>query len=354
MSRIAVAISGGVDSAVAALELLERGSEVIGVHMKLGCFEGAAEAAGAARSVCEKLGVEFVEIELEKEFEKEVMRPFAEEYLAGRTPNPCVTCNRRIKFGELFERAGELGAEFLATGHYVVKERRDGRWALLRGKDRRKDQSYFLYSLTQEVLERAEFPNGEHTKREVRRKAEEAALPVKDRPESLEICFTEPGAHGDFIQGFYPGKVRPGPIVDTKGNVIGEHRGIVYYTVGQRRGMGVSAPDPLYVIEVRAEDNIVVAGVEEELFSDGVLLRNENWVAGEPPSEGEEVEIKIRYNAAPAPAVYAGRSEEGALARFKKPLRAVTPGQAAVLYRGEEVLGGGTIIGPAREMDAGK
>lgn len=327
---------------MAALLLKREGHEVSGFHMKL--FDGGEGAAEAARSACRALGIEFTLADLREEFEKKVKKYFAGEYAAGRTPNPCVQCNLNIKFGALLRRAGEAGADGLATGHYARKHPVNDKWQLLRGNDRRRDQSYFLYTLNQETLARVFFPDGEYEKEEIKRIAAEAGLPAAGRAESREICFVPDTGYAEVVEEILPGAAKPGRIVDRAGRQLGKHDGIINYTVGQRRGMGVSAPEPLYVIELRAAENEVVAGSNEELFAGGLVFGEENFVSGSPPADGADVEVKIRYNAPPVPAKFLGRAEGGSGVIFAEPQRAVTPGQAAVLYAGEVTLGGGTII----------
>jgi tRNA-uridine 2-sulfurtransferase len=357
MMKIAVAMSGGVDSSVAALLLKRQGYEVAGFHMNLfpeimgeQPAEGACcseESSLAARSVCDRLGIVFYCLDFQGVFRESVIQPFVESYANGRTPNPCVECNRRVKFGALLDDVTELGFDAMATGHYARKLHVDDKWHLIKGADRGKDQSYFLYMLSCKLLEKIEFPNGEYQKSEIRKIAVESGLPVADRPESQEICFAGKDSYVKTIEKTAGDLMRPGPIVDMTGNRLGEHRGIVHYTIGQRRGLGISAPEPLYVVEINPDKNTVVVGHDDDLFVRGLSFTDASFV-DEPPEAGVEVEVKIRYNAAPARAEYKGAiaTDNGVVEHrlfFKSAQRAVAPGQAVVLYSGDRVIGGGTI-----------
>ncbi len=353
--KIAVAMSGGVDSSVAAWLLKEEGHEVFGLHMRLegdwnsGTVVGDAGQEApveSARAACGKLGIDFHSVDLGAVFFDAVVNNFARTYLEGRTPNPCVVCNLKIKFGALLAEARRLGADALATGHYIIKKRCGNEWKLFRGADKTRDQSYFLYRLNQKTLDRVFFPDGKYVKHDLKQKAKELGLSAADRPESREICFIGPGGYGELVEKLFPDAVKPGPIVDTAGNEIGRHKGIVHYTIGQRKGLGIAAPQPLYVVALDPANNTITAGAGDKLFADGLFFDDAYFVSGRPLPDEMNVFVKIRYNAPPAPAVYAGKDENGIhIIRFDRPLRAVTPGQAAVLYDGEELLGGGTIAG---------
>ncbi|MBU1023077.1 tRNA 2-thiouridine(34) synthase MnmA [bacterium] len=353
MKSVAVAMSGGVDSSVAALILKREGYEVIGVHLKL--FDAEDENVGArtccsvesaelARAVCDKIDADFYVLNYRDKFEKDVIRPFALSYLEGRTPNPCVACNMYIKFESLLKQIQAIGVDSLATGHYIRSVWEDDRWKLLRGIDNTKDQSYFLYMLTQKMLGSTLFPNGIYQKSEIRKMALDADLPVADQPESQEICFVLSESYAENIDSMYPGKIQEGEIVDRSGKVLGKHRGIAYYTIGQRRGLGISAPEPFYVVEIKPDENIVVIGYKEEILSGGLIFNEESFVSGEPPCVDDTIMVQIRYNVDPVKAEFSGKVSEGYKIVFSTPQSAVTSGQAVVLYRGDEVLGGGTIV----------
>lgn len=352
--KIAVAMSGGVDSSVAAHILKERGHEVIGLTMKI--WPCGADASGGGRTCCDpdsirdaervaaELGIRHYTLGMRGAFEGAVVREFLTEYTAGRTPNPCVTCNRLIKFDPFLEKASALGATHLATGHHAVVARgaSGGAYLLRKGRDRSKDQSYFLYVLGQKQLARVLLPVGEMTKSEVREAARAAGLSVSERAESQDICFVPDGDIGAFFRLMMPEAMRPGPIEDRGGNVLGEHGGVALYTIGQRSGLGLSRPRPTYVVGIDAARNVVVVGDDEELFASELTAAGLNWVAGVPPSRGFRSEAKVRYAARPAPC---DALVEGDLLTvvFDEPQRAIAPGQSVVLYDGDVVLGGGVI-----------
>ena len=354
--RVAVAMSGGVDSSTAAALLKEDGYEVIGLTMHLwdpledgrGSFGRCCspEDIQDARRVADQLGIPHYVVNLRKTFEREVVDYFVEEYLRGKTPNPCVRCNDRIKFGPLLRKAEELGANALVTGHYAKIEfdpfRK--RYLLKKGEDRDKDQSYFLFCLTQEQMSKVVFPLGDKSKPEVRREALRLGLRVAEKAESQEVCFIPDNRYGKFLEGRRGrGISQPGEIVNRQGRVLGFHRGIYGYTVGQRRGLGIAAPEPHYVLALDPEANRVVAGRREELFADGLVAGGVNWI---PFSklEGEiEASVKIRYRHPGAPAVLSPLNGGGVKVQLRVPQKSVAPGQAAVFYRGDEVLGGGWI-----------
>lgn len=355
MPRVVVAMSGGVDSSVAAAILLEQGYDVIGVTMQIwpeddpleearkgGCCSLAAVTD--ARRVADILGIPYYVLNLRDTFDREVIRPFIDAYVEGRTPNPCILCNRMIKFDALLQKARELEADYLATGHYARTwhDAGRGRHLLARARDRGKDQSYVLYTLTQEQLSGLLLPLGDLVKDEVRRAAAQLGLPVATKPESQEICFVEPGGCGRFVARRTPERVRPGPILDTRGRVIGRHRGLPYYTIGQRRGLGIAAPRPLYVVEIDAARNAVIVGYAEESARPGMEVGDVNFILLENLADEMEAEVQIRYHSQPQPATLTP-SPQGVAVRFLAPQRGITPGQAAVFYLGDLVLGGGTI-----------
>jgi tRNA-specific 2-thiouridylase len=351
---IAVAMSGGVDSSVAALLLKSRGHEVIGLTMDIwSCGDGANAdplaccgplAIRDARRVADALGIRHHVVDMRRVFEDAVMLPFISEYAAGRTPNPCVRCNRFVKFDALLARALAVGATHLATGHHAVVGRNaaDTRFVLRRARDRAKDQTYFLYAMTQPALERVLMPVGELTKDEVRRCARDAGLPVADRDESQDVCFLPRGDLAELLGSRAPTALRRGPIEDLSGKVIGEHAGIALYTVGQRGGLGLSRPRPTYVVRIDAARNALVVGDEEDLYAGNLVAGELSWIAGVPPGAAFRAAGKIRYASAAA-ACSVELSGDEARATFEEPQRAVAPGQAVVFYDGETVLGGGTI-----------
>lgn len=352
---VVVAMSGGVDSSVAALLLKEQGMEVIGIAMKTHETSDHETRQGGtcctaydindARRVCQQLDIPFYPINFTEEFEEKVIHYFAKEYSEGRTPNPCVECNSQLKFSALLKKARELGAYYLATGHYAIKSRdRNGRYHLLKSRDRDKDQSYFLFRLNQEQLEHVLFPIGKYTKDEVREFAHSAGLKTADKPESQEICFVPDKDYAQFIEKNLPVyRGQPGNFVDQAGNVLGEHEGIHAYTVGQRRGLGVSSEERLYVSKIIPEEKKVILGSKESLLKSGLIAMEASWVNREAVSSGMEVEAKIRYRHRGAPAVLTLVDEKTVRLDFKEPEGAVTPGQAVVFYQGDSVLGGGWI-----------
>lgn len=354
---IVVAMSGGVDSAVAALLLRERGYRVLGVNMRLynppdeqGFINPCCsiDAMEDARATCQRIDVPFYAMNMAKEFEAAVIDRFVSEYASGRTPNPCLECNRHVKFQHLFAKARMLGAVGLATGHYARIERGDDEtYHLLRATDERKDQSYVLHTLDQEQLAYLRFPLGRLRKPEVRELARGFGLPVADKPESQDICFVAKGEHARFVAGRLGDEATrmttPGPIVDGAGNVLGEHRGLLNYTVGQRKGLGIAASEPLFVLRLDKRQNLLIVGPRSELttsqiVADGVSFTNGNW-----PADPFDCQIVVRYRGAAWPATVEPGRPGAVVIRATGLDGAVAPGQAVVLYHGDEVLGGGTI-----------
>ena len=337
--KVAVALSGGVDSSVAALLLKEGACEVIGIHLRLWNTTDFEHQAHRAEDICRILEIPYHEVDLQKEFESCVVDYFCREYRQGRTPNPCVVCNHYVKFGLLLDTALSLGADYLATGHYArVEHSREGH-RLLKATDTGRDQSYFLYTLTQEKLGRVLFPLGKRSKDEVRQMAKQAGLPAVTRP-SQDICFISQKNYGVFLSQRFG--AMSGDIVDTQGKKLGQHRGIAFYTIGQRHGVGLASGKPLYVIRIEPESNRIALGPEKELYSQNLTAHKLNWVSGTAPREPLRVKAKIRYKSREAEATLVPHADTADV-RFAQPQKAVTPGQAIVFYNLDEVLGGGTI-----------
>jgi len=347
--RVVVAMSGGVDSSVAAALLVERGYDVLGVMMRLWSEEEnrccTPQAVDDAQRVAAQLGIPFYLVNYEAEFQTWVVDYFVAEYGWGRTPNPCLACNRHIRFGHLLQHAKALGARYLSTGHYAQVDQAGGLYRLRMGTDGRKDQSYVLYSLGQAELHHTLFPLGPYTKPEVRDLARHKALHVADREESMELCFVSDDDYRRFLRERAPEALRPGPILDTAGREIGHHEGLAAYTVGQRRGLRIAAEEPLYVIRLDHEANAVIAGLAHELGRRTLLATDVRYVSGEPPLASIRVQAKIRYKANLVDATWTPLDNGRATVTFDSPLRDITPGQAVVAYQGDTVLGGGIIDG---------
>ena len=338
--KVVCAMSGGIDSSVSAALLKEADFNVIGVHMKLWVEKESEEAEKRARKVAKILKIPFYVLDFRKEFKEKVVDCFLKDYERGVTPNPCVICNKEIKFGVLFRKAKELGANFIATGHYArIKEGKEG-IKLIRGSDEGKDQSYFLWRLNQKQLQSVLFPVGGYTKEDVRKMAKKFKLfPCFDIAESQEICFIRTTT-GEFLEKYI--KTKSGDIVDTKGKIVGEHQGLWFYTIGQRRGIKLPG-GPFYVLDKDLKKNLlIVSRNEKDLYKKEVVLKNINWISGVSPKLPIKVKAKIRYSHKAAEAVLRLKNKRYIL-MFKKGQRAVTPGQSAVFYKGTEVLGGGII-----------
>lgn len=342
--KIAVAMSGGVDSSTVAALLKQQGAEVIGINMKLFAREGEDPTAkGDAEVVANYLGIEFHQVHFEKEFSELIIEEFRERYFGGETPNPCVRCNRFVKFGLLLDKARELGADFLATGHYVrTRQDAEGRWQMVKAAFIAKDQSYFLYTLTQEQLSRVIFPLGDMpSKDEVRRLAAEFGLPVAQKGDSQEICFIPGDDYVAFLEKD-AAAAREGEIVHVNGTVLGKHSGTHRFTIGQRRGLGIAWKEPLYVVAIDAEQNKVIVGEQEGLFAPGLRVTDLNWIIM-PHSDTIETTCKIRYRQQPvACTVRLLGGAEGEI-HFHEPQKSVTPGQSVVFYSGDVLIGGGRI-----------
>jgi tRNA-uridine 2-sulfurtransferase len=353
-----VAMSGGVDSAVTALIMRERGYRVIGINLRLFSPDDADHRANPccgipamddARMTCARIGVPFYAINMEGEFREAVVQRFVDEYAAGRTPNPCLECNRHVKFRHLVERAKMLGADCLATGHYARVQHGDPEAGephrLLRAVDPRKDQSYVLYTMTQEQLGFIHFPLGGLHKTETRTLARHFELPVADKAESQEICFVGKRSYADFVAARRPDVAQPGEVVNVSGETLGEHRGLVHHTVGQRRGLGIAAKEPLFVIRLEPDHNRLVVGSRTEAAARGIALERVSLTSGRWPAAAFEAEAMVRYRGALAPVMveFGSAGSGAARIRFTGEGPIASPGQALVLYRGDEVLGGGTI-----------
>jgi len=353
-SRVVLAMSGGVDSSVAALLLKRQGHEVIGLFMRTGVHapeddtpshkKGCCSAvdAGDARRVADLLDMPFYALDFERDFER-IMDYFADEYLAGRTPNPCVVCNNWLKFGKLWAYGKQLGADYIATGHYAQIVTQNGQAELHRAADPDKDQSYVLFGLKREILGRLLFPIGGFRKEEIRAMARDAGLGVAEKPDSVEICFVPGNDHAEFIRQRRPQLATAGHIVDTAGNVLADHDGFERYTIGQRKGLGFAAGERRYVLDIVPSRNEVVIGEREELLAGGLRAARVNWLIDPPDGTPLKCHAKIRYRNVGSPALVTPLSDGGAEVAFAEPQSAVTPGQAVVFYHGDRVLGGGWI-----------
>jgi tRNA-specific 2-thiouridylase len=354
--KVVVAMSGGIDSSVAAALLKEEGHEVIGATMQLwppakqeygetGSGNFDPDAVAGARKVAQSLGIPHHVMDFKDIFHRKVITDFCQEYSRGRTPNPCIRCNQHIKFGALLERAREMGAGFLATGHHarVELDKASGRYLLKKGTDPQKDQSYFLCQLTQEQLRHTMFPVGNLTKDRVREIAGKLGLPLTSRQESQEICFIPDNDYAQFLKDYTPRAVNSGPILDAQGNTLGEHRGIIFYTIGQRQGLGIATREPLYVTAIKPDSNAIVVGTREQIYGSELTASELNWIAIASPRHPIKLKARIRYRHPEAEATVIPLDDSSVYVKFTEPQMAITPGQAIVFYDGDTLIGGGMI-----------
>lgn len=346
-------MSGGVDSSVAAYLLKEQGYDVIGVTMQIwqedkeyeeregGCC--SLSAVDDARRVADKIGIPFYVLNFRDSFKKNVIDYFIDEYMEGKTPNPCIACNKYLKFDELLKKAQGIGADYIATGHYAKIEEHNGRYILVKSDDDKKDQTYALYNMTQEQLAHTLMPCGEYTKDRIREIAKEIGLDVHNKKDSEEICFISHNNHGKYISEAMPGKVKQGNFVDKDGNILGKHKGIVYYTIGQRKGLGLAMGRPVFVTDINPLTNEVVVGAEEDIFKTDLICKDINFIAFDNLDKSLELKAKIRYSAKPATATITPLENGKVRVSFKEKQRAITKGQSVVFYLDDLVVGGGII-----------
>lgn len=346
-------MSGGVDSSVAAYLLKEQGYDVIGVIMQIwqedkeyeeregGCC--SLSAVDDARRVADKIGIPFYVLNFRDSFKKNVIDYFIDEYMEGKTPNPCIACNKYLKFDELLKKAQGIGADYIATGHYAKIEEHNGRYILVKSDDDKKDQTYALYNMTQEQLAHTLMPCGEYTKDRIREIAKEIGLDVHNKKDSEEICFISDNNHGKYISEAMPGKVKQGNFVDKDGNILGKHKGIVYYTIGQRKGLGLAMGRPVFVTDINPLTNEVVVGAEEDIFKTDLICKDINFIAFDNLDKSLELKAKIRYSAKLATATITPLENGKVRVSFKEKQRAITKGQSVVFYLDDLVVGGGII-----------
>jgi tRNA-specific 2-thiouridylase len=349
--KIICAMSGGVDSAVAATLLKEEGYDVVGVMMTLWsdpCTENlccTSESMDLAKSAADILSIPFHVIDVKDIFYDKVVKYFIESYKNGETPNPCIACNRHVRWNSLFKFADQIGAEFVGSGHYArIRKTKSGSFQLLRGVDEGKDQSYVLYRLTQEQLSRTVFPIGRYLKSEVRTIAKKYDLPMAERSDSQDLCFVGKEGYRDFLMRYSAGAAKSGHIKSTQGEILGEHQGLAFYTIGQRKGLGISASKPVYVLSKSVEDNTIIVGTKDELGRDELTAKDVNWVSGSIPEKPFKAEAKIRYKTSDVPGIVSLLDKSRLHIKFDKSLPDITPGQSVVIYQDEVCIGGGIIL----------
>lgn len=341
--KILLEMSGGLDSSAAVIVLQNQGYDVIGMMMHLHETKTFDNDLQVAKDVASKLQIDFQVIDYREKFKKEVVDYFIETYQQAKTPNPCIVCNRKMKFNAIFDSAKSLNCDYIATGHYAQTKLENNTWNLYRAKDLSKDQSYVLHFLDQEKLSKIIFPLGEYTKDEIRKIASEAGLPCVDKAESMDICFTEGEAYSEYIKKNSDYTPKPGNVVDIKGNILGQHEGLINYTIGQRKGLGIAGGNPLYVLSLNKENNEVVLGSKDETFTNEVNVRNFSWINGSAPVPEFNCQAKLRYRQQPRECTAVVNDTTVKLI-YPEGIDSVTPGQFAVLYDGDRVLGGGEII----------
>lgn len=354
--RVIVAMSGGVDSSVTAALLQQQGYEVVGVTMQIwdpdmtvvdGDYVGCCSlsAVDDARRVADILGIPYYVFNFRELFTEKVIQYFVDEYFLGRTPNPCIACNRYVKFEALLQKARQMGFDYIATGHYarLGYSEEYGRYTVRKALDERKDQTYVLYSFTQDQIAHTLMPLAEYTKDQVRDMAKEWGLPVYSKPESQEICFVHDNNYRNFLDERTQGGIKPGSFLDLQGNVIGQHKGIPFYTIGQRRGLGIATGERVYVVDIDPENNTVVVGPEDAIWGTELIASDNNFILFDRLTGPREMEAQVRYNSKPSPALIEPLQEGLVKVTFKYPQRSITPGQAVVYYQGDFLVGGGTI-----------
>lgn len=345
LKKALIAMSGGVDSSVAAKIIQDKGYECIGATMKLfSCVKSNSSDIDDARAVAEKLNMEYFVFNFEDKFKEKVIDKFIKTYSEGGTPNPCIDCNKYLKFGGLFAKAKELDCDLIVTGHYADIRKINGRFCLCKAADLKKDQSYVLYNLTKDMLEHIAFPLGSCSKEEARKIALENGFVNASKKESQDICFVPDGDYAAFIENYSGLKFPEGDFVDESGNILGRHKGIIRYTIGQRKGLGLALPTPMYVKSKDPKNNTVTLCLNDDLFTDTVHVKDFNWVSIDNPHSSIRAAAKIRYNMTEAPCTVTPNDENGVVIKFDSPQRAVTKGQSAVVYDGDIVLGGGIIV----------